>query len=268
MKALTIVQPFAHLIAAGAKRVENRSWPTSHRGPLAIHAGKARTYNGESVADLARDDDIDPAKLAFGAVVAVVDLVDCVELISGGIDRDRTPAWAMQKYPWLDGHVHREGPVCWVLANLRRLADPIQVKGAQGLWDWTPPGELVYADHVEVPTGCCALAVAVLKGVPGIGPNGTEYYEFGKGPDEVASDLRRESEKRASVVADIRRRLRRAMPGHYPSALVNFAEWLGVSWRDIDPDLDQSERIADAAVPLGPTAPIQPPLFSERLGNW
>ena len=40
MKALTIWQPWATLIACGAKQLETRDWSTSHRGPLAIHAGK------------------------------------------------------------------------------------------------------------------------------------------------------------------------------------------------------------------------------------
>src|SRR6476620_4962366 len=40
MKALTLTQPWATLIASGAKRVETRSWGTSYRGPVAIHAAK------------------------------------------------------------------------------------------------------------------------------------------------------------------------------------------------------------------------------------
>lgn len=39
VKALTISQPFAKLIADGEKFVENRGWPTHYRGRLAIHAG-------------------------------------------------------------------------------------------------------------------------------------------------------------------------------------------------------------------------------------
>lgn len=40
MKAITIRQPWASLIAAGVKTIETRSWSTKYRGPLAIHAGK------------------------------------------------------------------------------------------------------------------------------------------------------------------------------------------------------------------------------------
>jgi len=47
MKALTIRQPWASLIAAGVKTIETRSWSTRYRGPLAIHAGKASVLEGE-----------------------------------------------------------------------------------------------------------------------------------------------------------------------------------------------------------------------------
>lgn len=40
MKALTLTQPYATLVAIGEKRLETRSWRTSYRGPLAIHAAK------------------------------------------------------------------------------------------------------------------------------------------------------------------------------------------------------------------------------------
>ena len=38
-KALTLSQPYATLLALGQKRIETRSWSTSFRGPLLIHAG-------------------------------------------------------------------------------------------------------------------------------------------------------------------------------------------------------------------------------------
>jgi hypothetical protein len=38
--ALSIQQPWAWLIANGRKQIENRSWRTEFRGPIAIHAGK------------------------------------------------------------------------------------------------------------------------------------------------------------------------------------------------------------------------------------
>lgn len=40
MKALSLWQPWASLMALGVKQNETRSWPTSHRGDLLICAAK------------------------------------------------------------------------------------------------------------------------------------------------------------------------------------------------------------------------------------
>ena len=40
LRALSIRRPWANLILAGHKTVENRSWTTEHRGLLLIHAGR------------------------------------------------------------------------------------------------------------------------------------------------------------------------------------------------------------------------------------
>lgn len=42
MKALTLHQPWSSLVAIGVKTVETRSWGTTYRGPLAIHAALRR----------------------------------------------------------------------------------------------------------------------------------------------------------------------------------------------------------------------------------
>ncbi|KXG09931.1 hypothetical protein AT864_01491 [Anoxybacillus sp. P3H1B] len=44
MKAITIKQPWATLIALGEKKFETRSWKTNYRGKIAIHAGKTIDY--------------------------------------------------------------------------------------------------------------------------------------------------------------------------------------------------------------------------------
>lgn len=126
MKALTICQPYAHLIATGEKRVENRTWPTSYRGPLLIHAGKSRDW-------LTGDD---PAGMVFGAVVATATLADCLHI--NAIERREHAG----TYPWLCDHEHTSGPWCWVLTNVQALPEPVPARGAQGLWDMPWPSNL------------------------------------------------------------------------------------------------------------------------------
>lgn len=121
MKALTICQPYADLIAIGEKRVENRSWPTRYRGPIAVHAGKSRRW----LVELSP-----PPEMVLGAVVAIAEIVDVLhidEIMRGTHD---------QRHPWLRQHPHTEGDWCWVLDNVQRLASPIPCKGAQGLWNF------------------------------------------------------------------------------------------------------------------------------------
>lgn len=135
IRALTIQQPYAHLIALAddddeAKRVENRTWGTDYRGPLAIHAGKGRDYL----------EDGDPERwpdMAFGAVVAVAQLAGCVRLENTSASGlyGSVPDWAKSRWPWLSGHQHVEGPVCWVLTEVRRLAKPVACAGQRNLWD-------------------------------------------------------------------------------------------------------------------------------------
>jgi hypothetical protein len=118
VKALTICQPYAELIARSLKRVENRTWPTRYRGRLAIHAGKSRDWLDE-------DDLKTYPNMVFGAVVAVATLADCVrseDILNGKI--------------WLHlaNHAHVEGPWCWVLEDVQPLEKPLTWRGAQGLW--------------------------------------------------------------------------------------------------------------------------------------
>src|SRR5688572_28373946 len=82
---ITLWNPWAVFMALGYKTIETRSWATSYRGPLAIHAGKSRKMVGElpnllvaaglhSKPDLER---LDKGPWCFGAIVAVVNLYDC-----------------------------------------------------------------------------------------------------------------------------------------------------------------------------------------------
>src|ERR1700694_3122793 len=50
MKALSLWQPWASLIAMGLKEFETRHWATSYRGPLVIHAAK-RPLEADTLSD-------------------------------------------------------------------------------------------------------------------------------------------------------------------------------------------------------------------------
>ena len=104
MKALSIRQPWAELIVAGLKDIENRTWRTDYRGPVLIHAGmKIEPIDADlrewvkriSGFDLPQADD-----LPRGGIVGQAEIVDLVQSSSS---------------PWFSG------PYGFVLANARRL---------------------------------------------------------------------------------------------------------------------------------------------------
>jgi len=131
MKALTICQPYAHLICVTKEKgVENRTWPTRYRGALLIHAGKSRDWlDIEDGEDVDYEYGIPLADMTFGAVIGAATLHDClhVEAIRRG-DYDA-------RIPWLKTHEHTEGPWCWVLTNRVMFPQPVPYKGQQGLFD-------------------------------------------------------------------------------------------------------------------------------------
>lgn len=150
MKAITIHQPYATLIAHGDKRFETRSWPTKYRGPIAIHAGKQ--FNKEAWIEPPIYDEIRkhglllPEDFPTGAVIATAELVECYRIydtIDNGIHIVRCPN---DKYdfskvefvgkPESNFGFFEEGRFAWELDNVRMLPEPIPAKGQQRLWNW------------------------------------------------------------------------------------------------------------------------------------
>lgn len=102
VKAISIKQPWANMIATGVKTIETRTWATKHRGPLLIVSSKRPN--------------IEPA----GCAVAIVDVVGCSPMTT----KDE-PAAGCPVY---------ENAQAWVLANVRRVK-PFPVKGQLGIYE-------------------------------------------------------------------------------------------------------------------------------------
>lgn len=102
MKALSVKQPWANLIAAGDKTIETRRWTTEYRGDLLIVSTKAPK--------------IEPA----GYALAIVRVVDCRPMS----ERDE-PEACCTWYP---------GAYAWVLDDIRRI-EPFPLKGQLGLYE-------------------------------------------------------------------------------------------------------------------------------------
>ena len=134
LKALSLYQPWASLIMAGRKTIETRSWATKYRGPLAIHASKAR-INADAAAQfyplLAKR--YYPQKLlkmrfSTGAVLGIV-------ILKGGVQFPKPLA------PPAEYGAFTEGRFWWLLMNVEKFETPIPAKGHLGLWNWIQEGE-------------------------------------------------------------------------------------------------------------------------------
>jgi len=84
MKALSIRQPWAQLIATGRKDIENRKWSTKFRGEFLIHTGKVMTRDDwDDACDVCQhigksEHPIFKDQLNKGGFVGIAEIVDCV----------------------------------------------------------------------------------------------------------------------------------------------------------------------------------------------
>jgi predicted kinase len=119
--ALSIRRPWAHLITAGHKQVENRTWSTSYRGPVAIHAGQRWDSAGTRLAaDLGLAGFAEAADYPVG-YLGVVELVD-VHRAAGCCA------------PWGQDGEDGEDVFHWVLEGARPFRMPVAGRGRLGLY--------------------------------------------------------------------------------------------------------------------------------------
>lgn len=131
---LTIRQPWASLIIYHGKDIENRTWKTSYRGPMLIHASAKLTKSDIEEASVVMDSTRkwpaidrymileDMREEPRGGIVGIVELVDIVT--------ESTSPWFV-------------GPFGWVLANPRPL--PFRaLRGQLGLWKAAVDGLPLY----------------------------------------------------------------------------------------------------------------------------
>jgi len=157
MKAITIIQPWATLLALGEKRFETRSWATRHRGQIAIHAGKKvdrRICREEPFRSVLAKHGYTADNLPAGAIIAVTSLQDCYRVTrpcgEEGVvwleANGRKLAWdpakleAREEQEYVFGD-YREGRYAWEMADVQLLERPIPAKGMQGLWNWREEAE-------------------------------------------------------------------------------------------------------------------------------
>lgn len=143
MKALSIKQPWASLIAHGIKDIENRTWKTHFRGRIYIHAS---AKDAGSLFELLNEKQIEAISNHWtaappfpnrpvSAIIGEVDIVDCV-INHPSIWAEKTNCQKLGKSTLL---VFDEPKIIynWVLANPVLYEKPIlNVKGKLSFWEF------------------------------------------------------------------------------------------------------------------------------------
>lgn len=167
MKALSLTQPWASLVAIGEKQIETRSWSTIYRGTLAIHAAKGFPTDARRLCALqepfrsvlmkAGFNVTGPNKADFmplGVIVAVCELtaVHRIPFQNQHFARFDVPTQhhlasysvTLPPLEWAKGFGNSHefdfgdyaaGRYAWILTDVRALKEPILCRGALSLWD-------------------------------------------------------------------------------------------------------------------------------------
>jgi hypothetical protein len=150
MKVISLLQPWASLVAIGAKKIETRSWSTKYRGPLAIHASKRVPLEAEELcltepfqktleaAGIQFNGDVPLSRLLpTGAIIATCRLVDCREIcLYGPRASDGNLMPVLPEEPEHSFGDYTPGRYAWILGNVKTLHEPIPAKGRLGLWEF------------------------------------------------------------------------------------------------------------------------------------
>jgi activating signal cointegrator 1 len=146
MKALSLNQPWATLVALGEKKIETRSWKPSRFGTIAIHASKgfpkrAKAICGENYfLEAFRRLDFSPDNLPLGAIIGTVEVVGYLQSEVFRFEHELHEMlfepygieFTEKEKAFGDYSANRYG---WILKNPRMLAKPVPCKGALSLWE-------------------------------------------------------------------------------------------------------------------------------------
>ena len=125
MKALSVMQPWASMIASGEKWCEVRTWGTDYRGDLLIYA--SRNVRSMKYSELPR-----------GVAVCVVKLTSIAQLHRSATSIAGSCLSAEQIYS-MSSRPFRK---CWILANPRPVRR-VSLRGALYLFD-VPDEKIIY----------------------------------------------------------------------------------------------------------------------------
>lgn len=120
LKALSVKQAWAWLIASGRKPIETRTWATNYRGPILIVSSKARMKQKDFKCFYERFGPLVALNLKYGKALCTANLVGC-----------RPMTKADEKAAGCELY---DGAYSWVLEDVKRI-EPFAVKGQLGIYE-------------------------------------------------------------------------------------------------------------------------------------
>lgn len=129
MKVLSITEPFASLISSNIKHIETRSWKTSYRGELYIHASQTKIpkvwrENKELMAL------VENIPLNYGYIICKCNLKDCIYMNESFIEelkKNNETEYSLG--------IYEVGRYAWILEDITPI-DKIKTKGKLGIWTY------------------------------------------------------------------------------------------------------------------------------------
>ena len=131
VKIISVRQPWAWLIVAGHKDIENRTWRTSYRGPLLIHASQAMEEDDFPMQRqwIKESGIVIPEDLPRGAIVGAATLTDVHDWASPPYTGSVPGQVKYSPSPWF------EGPYGFEMADAVEFAESIPCRGQLSIRD-------------------------------------------------------------------------------------------------------------------------------------
>lgn len=123
MKCLTIKEPWASLIINGYKKYEFRTWKTSYRGKILIHAGKTFDKNYKEIFSSYNLD------YGNGEIIGEATIIDCVK-----VTKELT-----KKLKQEDSLVYANDQTdkyAFFLSNIKKYDKRTSCNGSLSLWNY------------------------------------------------------------------------------------------------------------------------------------
>lgn len=150
IKVLTVKQPWAFLLVAGIKDVENRNCPTNYRGELFIHASVEKSFDWDALIWLMEQKQMGalwavvrhfglilndkPEKSTitkhhdeFGAILGSVNLDCCIQ--------NPPSSWEIPSLSLSSSWAMPDSKFYWFVSNAKPI-QPIPARGKLSIWNY------------------------------------------------------------------------------------------------------------------------------------